>query len=203
MNKNDNKPACAETADAISVSMNADDLLDLKLLTSIANGDMDAFEQLYHRYQKRLFNFSYRMTGRLDVIEDIINDVMYLVWQKASTYNQKSRPSSWIIGIAYNKSLSHCRQTKQQELEIPIEDIDDSLIPGNDRWLSVLENQDWLNIAFQYLSAEQRLVLELTYWNGMHYREIAALMNCPENTVKTRMFYARKRLAVALHQEQI
>ncbi len=198
----DNKLNSSDTNGHDDIILSADDLHDARLIADAANGDISAFEQLYHRYYKRLFNFIYRLTGRHDVIEDIINDVFYLVWTKASTYNQRCRPSSWIIGIAYKKSLNHCRQSKQQSVEVLICDIDDSLIPGTDRWLGLLENQDWLKIAFKCLSAEQRAVLELTYWHGMHYQEIAALMQCPENTVKTRMFYARKRLAAMLVQEQ-
>lgn len=185
-----------------SVKLSSEDLQDAELIFKTANGNLSAFEQLYHRYYKRLFQFCYRLSGRLDMIEEIINDVFFLIWTKAESYNRLSRPSSWIFGIAYNKSLSHCRQNKMQVAEILVDEIDEHLIPGPDHWLTLLEKQNWLEIAFQYLSPEQRAVLELTYWHGLHYQEIAELMDCPENTVKTRMFYARKRLAAVLLRDQ-
>ncbi|MCH9698707.1 MAG: RNA polymerase sigma factor, partial [Gammaproteobacteria bacterium] len=95
------KPTHSSTQHRGSVKLSADDLHDAELISRTANGNLSAFEQLYHRYYKRLFQFCYRLSGRLDMIEDIINDVFFLIWTKAESYNRLSRPSSWIFGIAY------------------------------------------------------------------------------------------------------
>jgi RNA polymerase sigma-70 factor (ECF subfamily) len=175
----------------------ASDKKELSLIADTAKGDEDAFEALYCLYYSRLFRFIYRITGRLDFVEDVINDVMYVVWEKAATYNQVCQLSSWIFGIAYNKSRNH-KSFFTQVNHDSIEDVSENLLPGGDDWIERLETEDWLGNAFDVLSMEQRTVVELTYYHGMSYHEVAILMDCPENTIKTRMFHARKKLAAVL-----
>jgi RNA polymerase sigma factor (sigma-70 family) len=172
---------------------------DVALLLRICNADENALEALYHSYYQRLFRFIGRVTWREDLIEEVINDVMYTVWEKAGTYNHQCQLSTWIFGIAYNKArqaLRNVRQFKEDSLdEMDVESITfESYDPG----LKQLEMDDYLESAFKVLSPDQRTVIELTYFEGLHYSEIATLMDCPENTVKTRMHYARKTLAMHL-----
>ncbi len=169
------------------------------LIAEIATGDEHAFEQLYQIYSTRLSQFIFHITRRQDCIGEIINDVMYVVWEKADTYDQVCRPSTWILGIAYFKALKSTVQSQRRE---------DSLVELNDeldyfpdrgsQWTSQLETSNWLEVAFDRLSTEQRAVVEMTYYQGLHYSEISEIMQCPENTVKTRMFHARKILAKIL-----
>ena len=169
------------------------------LIAETAAGDEKAFEQLYQSYFGRLYQFIFHMTRRQDFIEEIINDVMYVVWEKAVTYDQTCRPSTWILGIAYLKSLKYAKQSQIRE-DRTVE-LNDELdyFPGKDvQWVSQLEMSNWLETAFDKLSTEQRAVVEMTYYQGLHYTEISEIMQCPENTVKTRMFHARKILAKLL-----
>ncbi len=175
------------------------DVTDIELILRTARGDEHAFESLYSLYYGRLYRFVFRIKrGNLDDIEEIINDAMFVVWGKAETYNQRCRPSTWIFGIAYNKARKY--------FKLPTETIswDDGItneytIPvDNDLWLEKLEMQNWLEAAFETLSPEQRAVIELSYFHGMRYDEIARIMDCPPNTVKTRMFHARKKLGAEL-----
>jgi len=166
---------------------------DAELIARIGAADQEAFETLYKRYYPKLFRFSYRVTRRLDQIEEIINDVMFVVWNKAQSYRPEARPSTWIFGIAYKKCLKSIADRPQAE-HLELEDAD-HLIPGvQDSGLKNLEIADWIAVAFGKLPADQRAVLELTYHHGLQYQEIAAIMDCPENTVKTRMFHARKKI---------
>ena len=169
------------------------------LITRICHADENALERLYHRYYSRLYRFIGRMTWCEDMIEEIINDVMYTVWEKASTYNHQCLLSTWIFGIAYNKVRQALRKGNHYK-EDSLDDMDaDSLEFGKpDAGIKQLEMTDWLESSFKRLSPEQRAVVELTYFEGLHYSEIALLMECPENTVKTRMFHARKILAAHL-----
>jgi RNA polymerase sigma-70 factor (ECF subfamily) len=172
---------------------------EVDLLTAIANGDEKALEQLYLSYYCRLQRFIARITGRANHLEEVINEVMYVVWQKAGTYNGSCRPSTWIFGIAYNKVRKSMQKSKFDLAEsLEAMDQENSLLGRNDNGLKQLELQNWLENAFEVLSLEQRTVVELTYFHGMHYNEIAELMVCPENTVKTRMYHARKKLAPIL-----
>lgn len=172
---------------------------DVALIIRICNADENALEALYHSYYTRLFRFIGRITWREDLIEEVINDVMFTVWEKATTYNHQCQLSTWIFGIAYNKARQALRNVNQLK-EDSLDDMDseDMTLGTVDMGLKQLEMNDFLESAFKVLSPEQRAVIELTYFEGLHYSEIAILMECPENTVKTRMHYARKLLAMHL-----
>jgi RNA polymerase sigma-70 factor (ECF subfamily) len=172
---------------------------DADLIARLCKRDEKALELLYHHYYKRLFRFVARVTRREDLINEVINDVMYVVWEKAESYNQQCQPSTWIFGIAYNKARQSLRNAGNIDEESLDEmDGDNPLLGESDSGLKQLEMSDWLEPALDMLSPDQRAVIELTYFQGMHYSEIAVLMECPENTVKTRMHHARKKLAVIL-----
>ena len=169
------------------------------LILRICDADENALELLYHSFYKRLFRFIGRMTWREELIEEVINDVMYTVWEKAASYNHQCQVSTWIFGIAYNKARQALRNNSNfNEDSIDDMDVDNSLFGVEDAGLSQLEMSDWLESVFKILSPDHRAVIELTYVQGLHYSEIALLMDCPENTVKTRMHYARKILALHL-----
>ncbi len=178
---------------------------DSELLRRLCNADESALEQLYHHYYNRLFRFIARVVRREEMIDEIVNDVMFIVWEKAATYDQKCKVSTWIFGIAFNKARQALRNNAAQVAnEESLEDIDeDSAWLGNhDNGFRQIEMDDWLGRALNQLSPEHRSVIELTYYEGLHYSEIAIIMDCPENTVKTRMFHARKNLAVILNPTQ-
>ena len=173
-----------------------------QLITETAAGNEKAFEQLYQLYFSRLFQFIFRITRTRNNIEEIINDVMYVVWEKASTYDQTCRPSTWILGIAYFKALKRVEKSMADEdRSIEFDDELDYFPDKSTQWISQVETSNWLEVAFTQLSAEQRAVVEMTYFQGLHYNEIAEIMQCPENTVKTRMFHARRILAKSLQED--
>jgi RNA polymerase sigma factor (sigma-70 family) len=174
-------------------------LRDADLIARLCNADEFALERLYHHYYPRLFRFIARVTRRDDIVDDVINDVMYVVWEKAASYDKQCKPSTWIFGIAFNKARQAARNA-DRAVEESLDDLDeDSVWLGQqDDGLRQLEIDDWLGAALCELSPEHRAVIELTYYEGLHYSEIAVIMDCPENTVKTRMHYARKNLAVIL-----
>jgi len=169
----------------------------------ICDADEKALELLYHHYYSRLFRFVSRITRKEDIIDEVINEVMYVVWQKASTYNHQCQPSTWIFGIAYNKArqiFSNANNREDESLEAI--DRDSSILEETSSQIEQLEMNNWLESALEKLSIDQRAVIELTYFQGLHYCEIAELMGCPENTVKTRMHHARKKLASALKKTE-
>jgi RNA polymerase sigma factor (sigma-70 family) len=167
---------------------------DSTLLRRIGARDRKAFEALYHQYYPRLFSYLMKITRRADVVEEVLNDVMLAIWKGAHGFDGRSRPSTWIFGIAYHKALKALarrpRGAHEAESEAP-EPVD------WDEPESLLARRELANVlgqALRELSAEQRTVVELTYFYGLPYQEIAEVMGCPVNTVKTRMFHARRRL---------
>lgn len=172
---------------------------DADLINRISHSDEKALELLYRHYYARLFRFVARITRKEDIIDEVINEVMYVVWKKASTYNHQCQPSTWIFGIAYNKARQAYLNVSNA-LEESLDDLDNDshFLEENSSDIQQLETTDWLESALGILSIDQRAVIELTYFQGLHYSEIAELMECPENTVKTRMHHARKKLATVL-----
>lgn len=189
----------AAMAEHTGVTMRRDD--EMFLLQRIARQDRSAFESFYSLYYRRLFSYVFKITRRAEMVEEVVNDVMLVVWSKAHTFDGRSRPSTWVFGIAYHKAmkaLAQRRPVEQQadgaenELCEPIDgDEPESLLVRR-------ELATTLGQALLTLSAEQRSVVELTYFVGLSYQEIAEVMACPVNTVKTRMFHARRRLREVL-----
>jgi RNA polymerase sigma-70 factor (ECF subfamily) len=163
--------------------------LELVLLGRIAAQDAQAMHELYHQYHKRLARFLMRMTSRYDLAEEIINDTFWVIWQHAADFRGASKVSTWVFGIAYRRALKTLKRVKPDQLaeegEAP-EQVDDP-------WQTA-ELREWLGVALGKLPHEQRMVLELAYHVGHSCEEIAQIMQCPLNTVKTRMFHARRKL---------
>ncbi|MCX2865768.1 sigma-70 family RNA polymerase sigma factor [Paucibacter sp. PLA-PC-4] len=173
-----------------------DDATDLTLLRQVAARDRAALATLYRGYHPRLCQFLARLTRRGELIEEIINDCFWIVWQKAESFRGDSRVSTWIMGIAYRCGLKALRQDGGADLgTIALDDeahehqqaLSDN--PGDGR-----ELRDWLAKGMDRLSLDQRLVLELAYVGGHSLEEIAVITDSPVGTVKARMFHARVKL---------
>jgi RNA polymerase sigma-70 factor (ECF subfamily) len=184
----------------------SDDSVDLNLLGRIADGDRNALRDLYQTYYHPLLRFIYRITGRLDLAQEGVNDVMLVVWRSSRAFGGRSSVSTWIMGIAYRKALkllAASRRWTDRFVGAPLEDlIERSAVLAEQSDDGDL--RDLLDEALRHLSAEHRAVVELTYFYGCSYEEIAAIAACPVNTVKTRMFHARaklKRLLPALGKD--
>ena len=165
------------------------------LLRRIAAKDRRAFETLYHAYYRRLFAYLFKTTRRPELAEEVLDDVMLAVWTGAAGFDGRSRPSTWIFGIAYHKALKALARQSRHKAEVEESDGEEPMIEdGPERLLARREMADLLGRALRALPLEQRTVVELTYYHGFAYQEIAEIMGCPVNTVKTRMFHARRRL---------
>ena len=170
------------------------------LLDRVAAGDRHAFECLYRAYFPRLTRFLHRMTRSSALIEEVVNDSMLVVWQKASTFDGSCKLSTWIFAIAYRKV---CKAL--HGLDEPLESLADACA-GDARWQPEWQFEqhslgDTVAAALAALPLEQRAVFQLTFYHDMGYAEIADIMECPVNTVKTRLFHARRRLGLLLGRQ--
>jgi RNA polymerase sigma-70 factor, ECF subfamily len=174
----------------------SDDASDVQLLTRIAHGDRDAFRELYQVYYHPLLRFIYRMTGQLELAQEGINDVMLVVWRNGGAFGGRSTVATWIMGIAYRKALKLLESSRRWSERFASVDFNDWI----ERYEVAAEPtldvdlRDLLDQGLRYLSPEHRAVVELTYFYGCSYEEIAVIADCPVNTVKTRMFHARAKL---------
>ena len=167
------------------------------LIRRIAEGDRKAFEELYYLYHRRLARFLTRLTRRYDIAEEVVNDTFWVVWRKAQTFRGDSQPSTWILGIAYRKARNAFRSSARlAEKNLQAE----MLPPTEEEPAGTEELRDWLTRALAELPVEQRLAVELCYELGYSCEEIAKIMDCPVNTVKTRLFHARAKLQRLLPQ---
>lgn len=166
---------------------------DKALIARIVAGERPAFRLFYLRYHNRVYSFVVRLIHRPEMADEVVNDVLLIVWRKAASYRGQAAVSTWLFGIAYRLALKSLRRWPQpvSEDNRP-ERIDSNPVPEElaDQALDTRRVQ----AALKYLSAEQRAVVELTYFLGYSCSEVAAVVNCPVNTVKTRLFHARKHL---------
>lgn len=164
------------------------------LVRRIGRGDQAALATLYRALYPRLSRFLLRIHRDANAIDELVNEVMMVVWQKAAATEPRSRVSTWVFGIAYRRALKAGERGMRRAPEQSIDDAPALQLGAADGTLEHLESAELAALAMQALSPEQRAVMELVYHEGLNYAEIASVLDCPENTVKTRMFHARRKL---------
>ncbi len=165
---------------------------DVALLGRVRHGDRGAFSDLYRRYHPRLYGYLRRLLSDPGTVEEVLDDVMLVVWKDARKFRGNAAVSTWIFGIAYRKALTAMRSDCRYQAPLDRR-ADLSTISSQSS-----ERDEWIGAALMRLSPDHRQVVELTYFSGFSYQEIAEIAGCPVNTVKTRMFHARRRLKVLL-----
>jgi len=171
---------------------------DAELIRRVVAKDRRAFELLYQRYAERLQHYLARLISKPDVTEEVLDDVMLVVWQNASRFDHTSKVSTWIFGIAHNKALKARTRLASRSSEQTVSDEHAVEGEGPDDVSMRSELGRVVARGLEALSPEQRAVVELTFYQERSYQEIAEIVRCPVNTVKTRMFHARRRLAPLL-----
>lgn len=160
-------------------------------LHRIARQDRAALAQLYRAYQPRLARFLHRFTRQEGLIEEVINDTFWVVWQRAAQYRGDARVSTWIMGIAYRQALKAFRDGDDPALHDSGDELEPLLVADVD---GERETRDWLDKGLRRLPEDLRLTVELVYGQGHTLEETAAIMGCPVGTAKSRLFHARVRL---------
>jgi RNA polymerase sigma-70 factor (ECF subfamily) len=163
------------------------------LLLQAANGDREAFRALYEVTYHRLTVYLYRMVRDKDSIEDILVETYTRVWENSATFKHQSKVLTWMIGIARHVALEEMRKVKFHEnidahTELGAVDID--YFSSN--------RKEVLARAINMLSPKHREILDLAFYQELPYREIALILEINENTVKTRVFYAKSALKTKL-----
>ncbi len=171
---------------------------DEVLIGRIAAGDRLAMQVLFARHHVRVYRFVLRLVRDESVAEDLISEVFLDVWRQAGRFEGRSQVSTWLLAIARFKALSALRRRSDEELDDETaEAIED---PSDDPEV-VLDKKDKsaaIRKCLEKLSAEHREIIDLVYYHEKSVEEVSQIVGVPENTVKTRMFYARKRLAELL-----
>jgi RNA polymerase sigma-70 factor (ECF subfamily) len=187
---------------------------DVELIRAVAQRDRRAFEALYYRHAPRIGRYLMRLLRQPAEVEEALNDVMLVIWQSAARFDPAlSRLTTWLFGIAHNKALKVLARLRARSVEVSAEplaaedsDADPDAntpvgavdVQDPERTLLSRELGDSLVRALDQLSPEHRSVIQLAFGEDCSYQEIAAIIGSPVNTVKTRVFHARKRLAAIL-----
>ena len=171
---------------------------EVALVSRVALGDVAAFDALFRRYAPRIIRFLGRTTRGAHLIDEIVNDTMFVVWRKARTFNRRSKVSTWILGIASRRRLKTLGRVDDRTDAVDIDELAGPAECGPEGQFIRQDLRRRLRDAIGALPVDQRRVVMLTYFDGRTYAEIAAIVGCPVSTVKTRMFHARRRLRILL-----
>ena len=171
---------------------------DEELIGRIASGDRLAMQVLFARHHVRVYRFVLRLVRDESVAEDLISEVFLDVWRQAGRFEGRSAVPTWLLAIARFKALTALRRKPDEELD---EEAAAAIEDQSDDPEVVLAKKDKSTVirkSLEGLSAEHREIIDLVYYHEKSVEEVAQIVGIPENTVKTRMFYARKRLAELL-----
>lgn len=171
---------------------------DRDLVERVAKGDRAAVRLLFMRHHARVYRFVARQTGSQMMADDIANEVFLELWRRAPAFEGRSEVSTWLLGIARYKALSALRKRKEEA----IDEEQAAAVPDTADTPEVAVMKDDKAVALRRmvdaLSEEHRTVIDLAYYHAKSVSEIGEILSIPVATVKTRMFYARKRLGEAL-----
>jgi RNA polymerase sigma-70 factor (ECF subfamily) len=165
------------------------------LVEQIAAGSKPAMQALFARHRTYVYRWLLRFVSNETLAEDLLSEVFLDVWRQAGRFECRSSVSTWLMSIARHKALSACRRRTDAELDEKIEaTIAD---PADDPEVALQEKDrdELLRRALTRLSPERRQVIDLVYYHEKSVDEVAQILDVPPATVKTRMFYARKKLA--------
>ena len=176
---------------------------DEALLNAIAGGAVWAMDSLYQRYNRILYSLAYRMVADHQVAEDLLQDAFLAVWRRATTYSPQSGAArSWLISIMHHRTIDYLRRVRRRSTiqEAPLEELElNESIAHPDAWDSAWQSvkSSHVRAALMQIPTEQRMVIELAYFQGWTHSEIADGTQIPLGTIKARM-----RLGL-LHLKQV
>jgi RNA polymerase sigma-70 factor (ECF subfamily) len=176
---------------------------DEVLIARIAKGDRLAMEELYGRYRVPVYRFVLRMVRNPTTAEDLNSDVFLDVWRQAGTFEGRSAVSTWLFSIARFKALNALQRRPMEELDDEKAGAIEDQTDDPETALAKKDKAAVLRACLLKLSAEHREIVNLVYYQHKSVEEVAGIVDIPEATVKTRMFYARKKLSELLTEQGI
>lgn len=166
------------------------------LLAGIARGREQDLTEFYRRYHGRVYAFLLRKLGDAAEAAEAANEVMMDVWRGAARFEGRSRPLTWVLGIAQHKAMDQMRRRRPDTASGEALDAEHLEDTGPAALDLVAREEDAARVrhCVERLSEAHRAVVHLAFFEDLGYAEIAAILDCPEGTVKTRMFHAKQGL---------
>jgi RNA polymerase sigma-70 factor (ECF subfamily) len=171
---------------------------DQALIQSMADGDKRAFKMLYVRHRVRVFRFAMRLVGNESTADEVVNEVFLEAWRHARDFEGRSRVATWLLSIARFRTISECRRRSEARLDEVAAAIIEDPADGPAIAMEKRQRSDILRACLAKLSPIHREVINLIYYQGKKLEEVAQFTGVPISTIKTRMHYARSRMAELL-----
>jgi len=166
---------------------------DILLIDRISKKDMRAMEVFYRRHQNGLYRFCVKKIGNEADANDIVNKVMMEAWNSADRFEGRSKVSTWLFSIANFRIIDLLRSKKQETVDIDDEyDLADDIELDAETWEDQL--RQYILSCLKTLKADYQQMMELIFFQDAAYEEVAAILNCPNGTIKSRVFHAKKAL---------
>jgi RNA polymerase sigma-70 factor (ECF subfamily) len=183
---------------------------DEALVLSVRQGDTSSLGVLVRRWEGPLFRFVFRLIQRHDDAQDVCQETFLRVLRRADRFREGSRFSTWMYQIALNLCRDRRRRDRRWSRVVVDHELDESTAPvhdfrggsGPERNAERREAQDRVRRAMDSIPREQREVLILKEFEGLRFREIARILDCPESTVKSRMYYGLRGLKEAMSRDE-
>ena len=173
---------------------------DQELIERIAHADRDAMRLLFRRFKTPVYRFALRLVAEEDTAEDIVSEVFLDVWRTAGAFEGRSTVSTWLLGITRHKAIARMRRRSPEPLDDDAAETIEDLSDGPEAALQNQQTRSILLESLKHLTLVHREIIDLVYYHERTIEEAASILNIPSATVKTRMFYARNRLAQMLAQ---
>ena len=171
------------------------DSSDEALIALIADGDKRAMQVLYARHNVRVYRFILRLTSNQSLAEDLVSEVFLDVWRQAEGFESKSQVSTWLLAIARYKSLSALRRRTDEHLDDHMAATIEDTADNPETVVGTKDRNSIVQKCLGRLSPAHREVIDLVYNHEKSVEEVAKIVGVPAATVKTRMFYARSKMA--------
>ena len=171
---------------------------DAELIERMAKGDQRAMPVLFARHRTRVHRFVLRRVRSEGLAEELVNETFLAVWQQAGRFSGGSQVTTWMLAIAHNKAVSALRKRREESLDEGAAEAIADTADSAETSLAKHGKAGALRACLERLPDEQRVVMDLVYYHEQSVKEVAEVLGIPENTVKTRMFYARKKLSEML-----
>jgi RNA polymerase sigma-70 factor, ECF subfamily len=171
---------------------------DEALVQLIASGDKKALQILFARHNVRVYRFVLRFLGDESAAEDLVSEVFFDVWRQADRFEARSQVSTWLMAIARNKALTVLRRRTTEELDEEVAEFIEDPSDNPEVTMQKTQRSAVLQDCLGQLSPAHREIIDLVYYHEKSIDEVAEIIGVPQNTVKTRMFYARKRIGELL-----
>ena len=176
---------------------------DEALIEKIASGNRLAMQALFIRHQARIYRFVLRLVRDVTLAQDLTSDVFLTVWQQAHRFEARSSATTWLLAIARYKTYAELRRRSEPLSDDGAEQASDDPVDNPEAAFEIKRRGEILRRCLTRLSREHRQIIDLVYYHEKSVHEVAGIVGIPGNTVKTRMFYARRRLSELLEAEGI